>query len=632
MAFSFPFRALPVSAITVTDPFWSGWLDRVAEVTIPTQHALLESTGRLENLRRVAKGETGGYQGYRFNDSDVYKWMEACAYSLSARPSGSNQALLKEVVGIVAAAQRPDGYVNSFVQLQHPGMEWRSLSMLHEMYCGGHLIEAGVAHFDATGRRELLDVAIRFADHVMSVFGPDKRKGTCGHEEIELALIKLARATHEPKYAEFARWLIEIRGTRPSPYEEELNDPVAYNLSPAGMPLLLKDGVYSGEYLQDHAPIREHDSVVGHAVRAMYLYIAATELAEDEGLEAALLRGWSNLTERRMYITGGIGPSGDNEGFTHDYDLPNHTAYAETCAAIGLALWGQRLTLATGDATYFETVERALYNGALSGISLSGDRYFYSNPLESRGDHDRVDWFGCACCPPNIARLIGQVGHLAIAASEKGISINLPIGMEVDTPVAKIRVESRYPWAGQVTIELVEVKTSEPFAMRVRIPEWCTDCGFEVDGVEEQAEYDQGYAAMTRTWRAGERIQIEFEMAPQWIEAHPSVIDNLGRVALMRGPLVYALESPDGVLPQRFSIGPDAQIEPETEVGEAWDDALGGIIRLNVKGSEIKDTFVDGLYSEAGVLETREVEASLIPYYAWNNRGRSHMQVWLRAE
>lgn len=627
MAFRAALTSLSPQSVRVTDPFWGAWLDRVSSVTIHTQFDLLESTGRLENLRRVARGDEGGYQGYRFNDSDVYKWMEACAFSLIARPLAANRKLLDETIAIVTSAQRADGYINSFVQLQHPGMEWKSLSMLHEMYCGGHLIEAAVAHKMATGSDDLLNVAIRFADHVMSVFGPDKRKGACGHEEIELALLKLARATGQAKYADFARWLVEIRGTRPSPYEEELNDPVAYNLSPAGMPLLLKNGVYSGEYLQDHAPIREHDAVVGHAVRAMYLYIAATELAQDQNddaLEAALLRGWQSLTERRMYITGGIGPSGDNEGFTHDYDLPNLTAYAETCAAIGLSLWGQRLNLATGDGAFFETVERALYNGALSGISLSSDHYFYANPLESRGESNRVPWFGCACCPPNIARLIGQVGTLAIAESESSVVINLPIGMEVATRHGRINVTSNYPWDGKVTVEWTEVSTTKPFELRVRIPEWCIDCGFDVVDAEETAEYEDGYACVNRAWKSGDRVEIEFDMTPQWIEAHPSVLDNAGRLALTRGPLVYALESHDGVVPQRFSVDASAEFE-ETRVAD-----LGGIVRVQVPGVAIGGSFTDGLYAEAGTLDRYEVTASMIPYYAWNNRGPSHMQVWLR--
>lgn len=628
MSFRSDWQSVSPVNVRVTDSFWGGWLERVSQVTIPTQHALLESTKRMNNLRRASRGETGGYEGYRFNDSDVYKWIDACALSLISRPSESNRALLDDVVKIVASAQREDGYLNSFVQLQHPTMAWRSLSMLHEMYCGGHLIEAAVAHQMATGADDLMRVAIRWADHVMSVFGPGLRKGTCGHEEVELALLKLAKATGQSKYAEFARWLVEIRGTRPSPFEDELNDPEAYNLSPAGMPLLLKDGAYSGEYLQDHAPIREHDSVVGHAVRAMYLYIAATELAQDandQALESALVNCWDSLTLRRMYITGGIGPSGSNEGFTHDYDLPNHSAYAETCAAIGLALWGHRLTVATGDASYFETVERALYNGALAGISLSGDRYFYSNPLESCADHDRVPWFGCACCPPNIARLIGQVGALAVAEGDMGITINLPIGMEVQARHGRLRITSRYPWDGKVSLEWLEVTASGPFELRVRIPEWCEDCGFEIVSADETATYQDGYASVTRQWKTGDRVEVDLEMVPRWLEAHPAVLNNLGRIALARGPLVYALESPDGVLPQRFAI------DPLAEVTDSWSEDLGGLTRLTAPGDLVAEVFSDGLYAEAGTQETKEAEASMIPYYAWNNRGPSHMQVWLRS-
>lgn len=600
-------------------------LDTLAEVTIPTQYDRLVETDRLDNFRRAAKGETGGFKGYRFNDSDVYKWIEACAYSLMARPNERNRRLMDETVDLIAGAQMPDGYLNTYIQIEKPGMQWRNISMMHEMYCGGHLIEAACAHFKCTGSRALLDVATKWADHVRSVFGPGKRKGACGHEEMELALIKLAETTGVAAYLDFARWQVQIRGTRPSPFENELSDPESYAMSPLGMALMLKDGAYSGEYLQDHAPIRQHTSVVGHAVRAMYLYIAATQLAEgDEPLSEAMIRCWNSLIEKRMYVTGGIGPSGDNEGFTHDFDLPNHTAYAETCAAIGLALWGHRLFEQTGDASYLDVMERALYNGALAGISLAGDHYFYSNPLESRSDHARVPWFGCACCPPNIARLIGQVGQLAIAEGDEGVWLTLPIGVDASTSFGRVTVESNYPWYGTMTVRVSELKRKR-FSLRIRIPDWCDDCAIECPGAKEGAEFEGGFAVIDREWSEGETVTVDFEMSPKWIEAHPSVLDNLGRVALTRGPLIYCLESPEFEVPQAFL----ADTEPEPIA--RWDDRLNGVETITVSGyADLGGSTFPGLYSEAGTREMAEAAADFVPYYAWANRGKSYMQVWVR--
>ncbi len=622
--FTRPASRLPLAKIKVTDAFWGRWHDVMSERTIPSQYEQLESTGRLENLRKAAEGKPG-FTGYRFNDSDVYKWIEACAFSLINRPNVANRKLLDQAVTIVAAAQMADGYLNSYFQCDKPDMRWRNLSMMHEMYCGGHLIEAAVAHFEATGTRDLLNVAVRWTEHVMSIFGPENRIGCCGHEEMELALIKLAEATGDIKYREYARWQIEIRGQRPSFFEAEFDDQVSHDLSPLGMALLKKDGQYCGEYLQDHAPIREHDAVVGHAVRAMYLYIAATQLCEaDPALESSIMRAWHSLVDRRMYVTGGIGPSGDNEGFTHDYDLPNHTAYAETCAAIGLALWGHRIFEQTGDSTSIDTVERALYNGALSGISLSGDRYFYANPLESRGDHERVAWFGCACCPSNIARLIGQVGQLAIAEGDDGIWLNLPIGLEASSRFAQITVESNYPWTGSAKV-VISKPVLDSFALRIRIPEWCEDCGIECDGMEEPAEFEDGYAVITRKWAEGDVVTLDFEMEPKWVESHPAVLDNAGRVALTYGPLIYCLESPESPVPQRFTADLEMEIAARFEA-----NMLGGVNCISVSGQIETPEFVDGLYADSGTTERMRTQADFIPYYSWSNRGKSHMQVWIR--
>lgn len=631
MSFKRRMRSLPPRDIKITDPFFSRWHRALIETTLPKQFDQLVATGRLANFARAAGKEEGAFEGIWFNDSDVYKFAEACAYALAIRDDDKVRQQVEAVTVAIVDAQMADGYVNTFFQLQHPDLRWRNLNMMHEMYCGGHLIEAGVAAFECLGDRRLLDVSIRFADHVMTVFGPDKRLGYPGHEEIEHALIRLAHAAGDDKYREFARWLVERRGCRPSPFEAELADAAAKALGPAGSQLM-KDGAYDGSYSQDHAPIREHGEVVGHAVRAMYLYMAAADLAdgqEDSALEDALARAWQNLTTRRMYITGGIGPSRSNEGFTDDYDLPNLTAYAETCAACGLVFWGQKMLEMTGDADYADVIERALYNGVLSGISLSGDLYFYVNPLESRGTHARVPWFDCACCPPNVARLIGSVGKYVLGASDDGIYIHIPVGCRAETTIngvsVKIEIDSDYPWSGTYRVR-VSPETPVAFKLRVRIPAWSSEVEIDTGTAQEPAEYDAGYAVIERIWKRDDLVTVDLKMTPMWYEADPRVQDDVGRVALTNGPLVYALEGSDvEFAPQAFAADTSAPVPVARE------DVLGGVNLLTVEGMAVEDTAGDELYFRAGRLDYRSAQARLIPYYAWNNRGQAQMQVWLRS-
>ena len=639
MAFSRRMRSLPLSKIRITDPFWAGRQRTLVETTLPHLHAKLGT--RLENLRRVVRGETGGHVGMVFDDSDVYKWAEACAYALapsdlSPQPplqekplgEGALKKLLDETIDLVVAAQRPDGYLDTYLQLDHPDGRWKNLHQLHEMYLAGHLIEAGVALSENLGDRRLLDAGIRFADGIMEAFGPDKRLGYPGHEEIELALVRLAEHTGESKYREFARWLVEVRGSRPSPFEAEMRDPGAMAISPWKHPSGAV-AAYDGEYNQDHAPIREHDAVMGHAVRAMYLYIAAADLADgrnDAALETALRRAWESLVKRRMYVTGGLGPSPKNEGFTGDYDLPNLSAYAETCAAVGLVLWGGKMLAMTGDGEYAETVERALYNGALAGISLSGDRFFYDNPLESRGGHDRAPWFECACCPPNVARLIGNLGSLVLGVGDDAIYLHQFVGFEAEAKVrgVAVRLTLEGDWRDVLRLR-VEPERPVEFALHVRIPDWAEEVNTELPGATEEADFESGYAIFRRTWRRGDVLTLELGAEPVWVQADPRALDDLGRVALTYGPLVYCLEERDlGSAPQRFSADTEGEIVPFR------DDRLGGITVLPVPGRVESSDFPDALYAPVGSIETRPATAEFVPYYAWNNRGANGMQVWVR--
>lgn len=625
-------RPLPLPDIKLTDPFWSKWQQTLVDSTLPAIYRQLEETGRLANFRRAAGREEGGFQGrFWFDDSDVYKYLEAAAYGLAIKSDPTVRKQADDTIEVVLAAQQPDGYLNTFFQLKHPDLKYRNLNTMHEMYCGGHFVEAAVAFYEALGERKLLDGAIRYGDHLLSIFGPEKRRGYCGHEEIELALIRLSGATKDPRYAELAYWMIEERGKSPSPFIEEILDDESHALSPWVRGFLMPNGAYNGEYCQDHKPIREHDKIVGHAVRAMYLYIAAAQYAaagDDDTLLTALKNIWTNLVSRRMYVTGGIGPSSKNEGFTEDFDLPNLSAYAETCAAIGLILWGQAMLHATGDSEYADVMERALYNGALAGISLSGDRFFYDNPLESRGTHARTPWFACACCPPNLARLIGSVGKYVAAVSDDAFYLHIPVGLQAQASLGgvktRITVRSNYPWSGKVTIEVGPDRPAR-FALMVRIPEWADDVSFDLDGSEDPADYDRGYARLERTWSPGDVLKVDFGIQPKWMEADPRVIDDLGRVVLTYGPLVYAAEEHElGLRPQLLTVDPGCPVEAVDS------DLLGGVALLTAPAAAENGDFPDGLYAETGTTSARELQATFIPYYAWNNRGPSYMQVWHR--
>lgn len=624
-------RPIPLAQVRIRDPFWSERLRVLSEVTIPTQYLqIAEHTPRLSNFLRAAGVEEGPHEGYCYNDSDVYKWIEAASYAQAMHPHAPNEPLIEQVVAAVIAAQEPSGYLDTYFQLKEPDMRWRNLSAMHEMYCAGHLIEAAVARYETTGRTDLLDCARRFANHIGSVFGPGKRRGYCGHQEIELALWRLYDATEVQAYADLACYFINERGQAGSPFAEEARDPDIHQFGTWLGGWIAKnvdaEGNYvGGEYFQDHAPVREQTEVVGHAVRAMYMMCAATEQAartDDDALLTASLRLWENLTERRMYVTGGIGPSGHNEGFTFDYDLPNLHSYAETCAAIGLALWGRRLSAVTGDAQFADIAERAIFNGALAGISLSGDSYFYANPLESRSQHERVPWFPCACCPPNIARMIGSIASFAYLAREHELTIQFPVGGHFEADACAFEVESSYPYSGDYTVRFRVAEPSE-FELRLRVPEWCDEMTVDIEGVEMEGEFEGGYAVYRRTWHDGDTVKVSMEMQPTWMQADHRVLENAGRVALVRGPLVYCAEATDlGVPPQTLCVDPEAEVRTEAS-------DLGTV--CVVEGVYAEETEDGPLYQRwEGRALSPSGPATWIPYFAWCNRGKTAMEVWTR--
>ncbi len=660
-----PLTPVPFTDVRFTDGFWAERLAVVRAATLRANFHQCEITGRLDNLAIAAGKNEGVYKGYFFNDSDVYKAIEGAAYVLAQLPDGQARTeldrRLDDLIATIAAAQQPDGYINSYFQtkdanpaIKDADTKWSNTRDKHEMYCMGHLIEAGVAHYRATGKASLIEVAIKAADHIGATFGPPpKRPDVCGHEEIELALIRLWRLGRDAKgagigdpdrYLGLAEHFIASRG-----------------VSVSGRALY-------GEHCQDHAPLKDQTEVVGHAVRAMYLFCAATDLAlksarelhpdspagplitDHESLIAPLTALWTDLTARKMYVTGGIGNSAHNEGFTKAYDLPNDSAYAETCATIGLAMWAHRMSLAGGgpdDARYFDVLERALYNGILSGLSLDGSKFFYENPLGSTGDHRRQDWYACACCPPNILRFLASLGGLMYATRGDGsgtgsdIYVNLYGASEATVALGEHRVRitqaTEYPWQGKVRLRIGPSTPDLEFGINVRVPEWCDNPDFKINArrahrplqkrVPTPGEY---FNVASGAWRSGDTIDIEFPMPVRRVYAHPSVASDRGRVALQRGPMVYCLEDADNRddsrlgISRRIAVTPDAKIETDFRR-----DLLGGVVVLTGEGvlTPDQDWGDEELYRAE--TEPRAVRFTAVPYFAWDNRGPGGMQVWI---
>lgn len=608
-------KTVPLRDARVADGFWSEWQRNMARTGIPHQWRQCAETGRLENLRKCARGKSGGFVGYRFNDSDIYKLLEASAYAVEIGLGDHLGSQIGEAIDLTSAAQMPDGYINSCVQLSFPSMRWRSLSAMHEMYCVGHLIEAGVAHFAATGKTRLLDVARRAADHVMAQFPIGRQPVYGDHQEIEIALARLATATGEQKYLDYAAWQTASRGSRPSPFEAELDDPEIVALTPGVKALYIKDGRYDGAYAQDDVPLVQQTRAVGHAVRAMYYYAgAADSLAHDEPTMDALRRIWDGLVSKQMYVTGGIGSSGRNEGFTDDYDLPNLEAYSETCAGIGLIYWAWRMFCVDRDAKYIDVLERALYNAVLSGVDPTCTSYFYDNPLESDGRHERKPWFACACCPPNIARLVMSIGQYAVASDDASLYVAMPIGGRFKSPCAEVEIAGDYPWSGDYAIKIVDPMGLSRIALRH--PSWATSFTALVNGLPAEGRVENGFLVFDRDWATGDEVRVDCSAEPRWVRAHESVLSCAGRVAMQCGPLVYCLSrSGAPVAPHHFAVDP----APPVRQGR----------QILVQGRALTPSSLD-LYNFDLQSSYTQGSGSLVPYYTWADAGPTAMQVWLR--
>jgi DUF1680 family protein len=627
---------VPFTHVTFNDAFWAPRIETNRTASLPHIYRKLEETGRISAFDLNFTRPVPSPIVLIFGDSDPAKWIEAASYSLATHPDPELEAKVDAVADKIIGAQQSDGYLNTHFIVTQPEMRWKNLRDWHEMYCAGHLMEGAVAHYEATGQRKLLDSLSRYADHIAATFGrgPDQKRGYCGHPEIELALVKLYHATGNRCYLELASYFVDERGQHSAEYphyydieaRERGDDPAKF-------------WAKSYEYCQSHVPVREHQKVVGHAVRAMYLYSAVADLAgenDDPGLLETCDRLWDNLITKRMYLTGGIGPSRHNEGFTEDYDLPDETAYAETCATIGLVMWNHRLLQLEGLGKFADVMERGLYNGFLSGVSLDGTHFLYENPLSSTGNRHHVEWFECPCCPPNVARTIASIGNYFYSTGPDDLWVHLYGGNTAETEIAgrpvKIQQTTRYPWEGAVELVLT-LQQPQTFTLRLRVPGWCQSFRLAINGLEQNAQPEaNGYLAIRREWNHGDTITYGMDMPIQTIFANPAVRHLEGRVALQRGPVVYCLEGVDhdAMILDRIAIDP-TEVTRQFTV-ENRPDLLGGVSVINGKGQVIEDGgWENALYRSQPPKES-EIEITAVPYCTWDNREPGEMRVWLRTK
>ena len=628
--------------IKIEDPFWGHMQELVTDVVIPFQEDVLndrqpgvETRHAIENFKIAAGLSQGEFYGMVFQDSDVAKWLEGVAYSLIIKPDAALEKRADDIIDIIAAAQQPDGYLNTYFTIKEPEHRWQNLLECHELYCAGHMMEAAVAYYDATGKDKLLKVMEGMAGHIIDRFGPDKLPGIPGHQEVEIGLMRMYHATGNEAYKKQARYFLEERGKNPAFFAEEAakRDWKHFGMIPEDT-----------KYNQSHATIYEQDEAVGHSVRAVYMYTAMADLAateHDEKLFAACERLWNNMTEKKMYITGGIGSTVEGEAFTKEYELPNDMAYAETCASIGLVFFAKQMLKMSKNGKYADVMERELYNGIISGMQLDGKRFFYVNPLEVNpgvsGEifgykhviPERPGWYTCACCPPNVVRLLMSLGKYLWSETEEGVYSHIPAGTEAHFDKMDVTVESNYPWDGKV-IYHVTGKTEEETILGIHIPSWVRPGSVQVriNGKVENicADVEKGYLILKRVWEKDE-VEIVFPMKIRKIYANLKVREDAGCVAFMRGPIVYCFEGVDnpGLL-QSYHIFEDAKMEEEV----CKEGLLEGCVLLKIKARKL-ETVGDSLYSDIAPVRTLTT-LTAVPYYTWGNRGENQMRVWMRGE
>ncbi|MDP8924606.1 MAG: glycoside hydrolase family 127 protein [Chloroflexota bacterium] len=617
-------KALRADAVTIGGGIWAKRQAVNRDSALPHGFRMLEAAGNFEDLRIAAGRSDAPYRGPVFMDSDVYKWIEAASFELARRPSDELATLVERATELVEAAQQDDGYLNSYYQVVAPDRRWTEFDHGHELYCAGHLIQAAVAHHRATGSDRLLRVARRFADHIDGLFGPGRQGATCGHPEIEMALVKLYRETCERRYLDLAGAFVDRRGHG--------------WLGPGGR-------FNSSAYYQDRVPVRETTELEGHAVRALYLTAGVTDLYLETGERAlldALERQWQDLVTRKLYVTGGVGSRHHAEAVGQPYELPNELAYCETCAAIASVLWCWRMLQATGEARFADLAERTLYNAVLSGISLDGERYSYVNPLANNGAEEhlhrggprRKPWHNVACCPPNVMRLFASLGHYVATRDDQGLQVHQygPVRIATDLgsgQAVALRMAGDYPWDGRIRLT-IEDADGRPWTLSLRVPAWCDGATARVNGEEvEAAPGPNGYLRIERPWSRGDVAELDLPMAPRLIEARPWIESTRGCVAIEHGPLVYCLEQADQQAPVY-----DLEIDATAPLETTWrPDLLDGVSVVRAAGFRIdRSAWQDRLYRPLASGDSsggRPAELTAIPYYAWANREPGAMRVWI---
>ncbi len=616
------YHTLPADSIHLTGGGF--WADRQAlnrKVSLRHVYRMCEITGRIKNFKIAAGWEAGEHEGLLFNDSDIYKWLEGMAWELARKSDPDLQRMVEEAISAIQAAQMPDGYLNTFIQLKEPLKRWANITDWHELYCAGHLFQAAVAFSRALGDGRLLEVACRFADCIDSAFGPGKIELACGHPEVEMALVELYRETRETRYLSLAKFFIDIRG-----YKK------------------LKQGWAASDYYQDHLPVREAPEAVGHAVRQLYLATGAADVFLETGdplLFAAMERLWQDVTRTKMFITGGVGSRHQGEAFGDPYELPSDQCYCETCATIASLMFNWRMLLATGESRFADEIERALYNGILSGYALDGRHFLYVNQLmirearfarfstevDGRGMTGRPEWYLCACCPPNVTRLLASINHYFATVDPAGIQIHLYGGAEISSDLGKMKMSTRYPWDGAVKVEIVESGSLE-WTLAFRKPGWAQNGNIQVNGHAEEAKLSPaGYWELRRQWKVGDVVILQLPVEPFLVTANGRVDAVRGSVAIQRGPVMYCLEAhdqPAGTNLLDVAIDPNAALESE------WrSDILSGAVFVKASG-----VLMDGeqpLYQrlDQNRPDGRPVSLTAVPYYAWGNRGLEAFRVWV---
>lgn len=633
-----------IKKFRITDAFLGRYERLVKEIVIPYQEKALrdeiegaEKSHCIENFRLAAekleKGACSGeFYGMVFQDSDVAKWLEGAAYSLAMFPDAELEARCDEIIALIGRAQWEDGYLNTYFTVKEPALRWTNLEEAHELYCAGHMIEAGVAYARCTGKTKLLEIVRLMADHIYRHFIEEGAEGFPGHPEVELALMRLYEYTGDKKYHRLAKHFVDIRGVDGEYYKKERN------LHPW---TVWGSNPEETEYLQAHMPVREQEKAVGHAVRAVYLYAgmaAVAKEAKDEALFAACKKLWKNITGRRMYLTGAIGSAYEGEAFTEDYHLPNDTAYAETCAAIGLIFFAGRMLKLEKNSNYADVMERALYNCVLAGMELDGTKFFYVNPLESlpgisgaakthrHALPQRPKWFTCACCPPNVARLLPSIGNYTWDFEEGVLYQHLFIGGELDLAeeaAGKIRVETKYPYEGEITYCFEPSEKEMNMTLAIRVPYFSKDIEILRNGKAAEYRLKEGYAFLKGPFSEHDTIVIRLDMTVKTVYANSRISADSGKAAVMRGPLVYCAEevdNKDGVLNLRIKKGAAA------DAAVAYSDKLNGIMEIELFGERVQEE--ERLYLSERP-QTTPCKIKLIPYYAWANRGEGEMRVWL---